>query len=291
MSITAEIAFRLGRPTTVLWRNPSTLQLGLDADAVVLHPASTAIADAIELLHKPHTPTQLARCVPALSPAGARRLCAHLSSAGLLTSDSPGTVASVAVLGCGTLATATADGLRRVEIPVHRLDHDGLSDAVDRDQVVIVAAPTAEPDRVDLARLRSAGRPHLVVRIEESRAVVGPFVEPGLSACVHCDDLARAHRDRAWAGLLLQLSRRQVRPDPGLLAWAVATTVSQVRAWHRGYTPEARSRCLELGLDRFTQRQRRVAQHPDCDCRTTSPAKGSTRMVSNVPKQPVGFVI
>ncbi|HAM44945.1 MAG TPA: hypothetical protein DCM67_08010 [Propionibacteriaceae bacterium] len=266
MSTAPEVPFRLRRPVTTLWRTPSALQLGLDADALVLDSAPSAVADAIELLREPLTPTQLAHRVPALGVAEARWLCAHLSREGFLTTDSPQLTPSVAVLGQGPLAAATVDALRQVAVPVQRLDRAGLTDAIDHDQMVVVAAPTAEPDRVDLARLRSAGRPHLVVRIEASRAVVGPFVEPRVSACVHCDDLARAHRDPAWAQLLQQLSRRRVTPDPGLLAWAADTAVNQIRAWHRGISPETYNRCIELGLDSFAQRQRPVVRHPDCGC-------------------------
>lgn len=291
MSTTPEVAFRLRRPITALWRTPSALQLDLDADAIVLDPASPAVADAIELLHKPLTPTQLARRVPALTSARARQLCAHLSRAGFLTTDSAAPTPSVAVLGQGSLAQEVADALERVDICVHRLNRDGLTDAIDPDQLVVVAPATAEPDRTDLTRLRSAGRPHLIVRLEDSRAIVGPFVEPQVCACVHCDDLARTDRDPAWPGLLLQLSRRQVTPDPGLLAWAVATALNQIRAWHRGSNPESRNRCIELSVDRFVQRQRRVVHHPDCDCRNSPAGTDEIHPRSNLPFQPSGFVI
>lgn len=291
MSTTPEFAFRLRRPITALWRTPSALQLGLDADAVVVDPASPAVADAIELLHQPLTPTQLARRVPALTSAQARHLCAHLSRAGFLTTDAAPATPSVAVLGQGSLAQAVADALAGVDITVHRRDRDSLTDSVDPDQVVIVATPTAEPDRVDLTRLRRSGRSHLVVRLEDSRAIVGPFVDPQISACVHCDDLARTDRDPAWPGLLRQLSRRQVTPDPGLQAWAVATALNQIRAWHRGLAPESHNRCIELSIDRFAQRQRRVVHHPDCDCRNTPAANTPVPAGARLPFQTPGFVI
>lgn len=291
MSTTPEVPIRLRRPVTTLWRTPTALQIELDADAVVLDPVSTAEAEAIELLRQPLTPTQLARRVPGLSSAQARLLCAHLSSAGFLTTDSLRPATSVALLGQGSLAGAVADALARIDMAVHRLNPDGLADAIDPDQLVIVAAPTAEPDRVDLTRLRIAGRTHLIVRIEAARAIVGPFVVPGFTACLHCDDLARAHRDPAWAGLLLQLSRRQVRPDPGLLAWAAATALNQVRAWHRGYPPESQNRCLELGAERFALRQRPVVHHPDCDCRSTAAESALVGAAAKLPFQTPGFGI
>ena len=49
--------------------------------------------------------------------------------------------------------------------------------------------------------------PHLVVRLVEGRAVVGPFVVPGRTACLRCIDAYLTEEDPAWPLLVEQYAR------------------------------------------------------------------------------------
>lgn len=261
-----EPTYQLRLPTVAVWREPGVLQVGLDADAVVLEGVGELATEAVSHLHSPMTVTELAHRLPGIEPDLTRRLCAHLSSAGLLTTEPAPAAASVAVLGQGPLADAVAHALIRAQVRCHRLPDDAVADRCDPHALVVVATATVEPDRVVLARLRSAGRSYLVVRLEPSRAVVGPLVlaeEPG---CVHCDDLVHAEHDPAWARLLDQLCRLAVTPDPGLLSWAVASAVNQVRAWQGGAASELHNRCLAVSAPGFAQSVRHWRAQPSCWC-------------------------
>lgn len=267
-----------------LWRAPGVLQLGVDAGAVVLHEVPELLADAVALLHSPITATELTTRIPGLEPGWTRWLCAHLSSAGLLSDGSETPTTSVAVWGESIGAQSILRALRQAQVPCRRLPGATLADSSDPDCLVIVAAATAEPDRVVLSRLQAARRTHLVVRLYPSQAVVGPLVSAAEPGCLHCEDLDAAQHDPAWASLLSQLCQLHVSPDPGLLAWSVATTVNQVRQWRTGAAPELQNRCLAVSTTDYRQHSRDWPSRPDCPCShsVTDPS---------LPNRPPGFGI
>ena len=93
---------------------------------------------------------------------------------------------------------------------------------------------TGEPDRDLLDPLVRAGTHHLVVRLVDGGAVLGPFVSPGVTACLRCTDAHRTVEDPDHVPVTaryVRASRRTRRDgvpdvaDPALalaaLAWAV----------------------------------------------------------------------
>ena len=95
-----------------------------------------------------------------------------------------------------------------------------------------------EPDRDLLDPYLRDGVPHLVVRLTEGDAVVGPFVVPGRTACLRCVDAHHAVADVRWPLLVAQQAARTSRlrddavpepVDPALahlaLAWAARDLV------------------------------------------------------------------
>jgi len=265
-------AWRLLQPPVLTWRDPHTLQMGLQAPVTVLEGVPAKIADALALLAEPHTKAELARRLPDLQPAWIDWLCAHLSSTGLLTDTPPPPPAEVVVLGQGRLARSLAASLSEVGIVTQRRPPDPTVGHFGQ-HLVILADARVEPDRALTTQLTSSATPHLVVRLEPSRAVVGPLVVPGQTPCVRCDDLGRCHRDSQWPMVLAQLCSTSTAPDSGLLSWAVATAVTQVRAWLARAEPESLGRCLELGLADFRLRSRTWSAQPACGCQVTRPAE------------------
>jgi hypothetical protein len=252
---------RLARPLLSAWREPGVLHLGFDGRSFVLKGVPEQLRQAIDLLVEPRTVAELAASLPGLEPAWLDWLCEHLSTAGLLTSSTGRAPTPVQVFGKGHLAAATFAMLRAAGL---RPQHFIAGDPLPQGALVVVATATAEPDRTLLNGLAEAGLEHLVVRVEPSRAVVGPFVDPSLGPCVRCDDLARAQLDRGWPMLLVQLCRTEVQPDPGLASWAAATATAQVRSRLAGLPSELAGRSLELGLEDFRLRSRSWPVQPAC---------------------------
>lgn len=134
---------------------------------------------------------------------------------------------------------------------------------------IAVLAPDHEPDRRVARQLVRAGIPHVVVRIRETTAIVGPFVVPGASSCIHCHDLQRAARDKAWRLVLHQLVTRPPRQTACdvVLANAAATcAVAQVLAYLSGDEPPAVDRTVELRMPLTEVVTRTWSPHPGCPC-------------------------
>ena len=126
---------------------------------------------------------------------------------------------STLVVGSGRLALATEAAVARTGVPVHRCatlpspppapprgQGGQLALLVGEDAV---AAPAA-------ATLLGAGIAHLAATAGADRAVVGPLVIPGRSACLRCLELHRTDRDPLWPTVAAQLAA-DLRPGASQL--------------------------------------------------------------------------
>lgn len=259
----------LTRPLCVLWRADGRLQLGLDADhALVLADAPPGLDAALRALRTPRTPLEVARLVPMLPRSTLDRVLDDLVASGHVAVTTPRRPRTVTVLGSGPLAFAVADllGLEGHDVRA------GVRATTDAHGVVLVCPATAEPDRVLTRDLTASGLPHLVVRVEPERAVVGPFVVPGRTPCVACTDLVRRELDADWPHLLAQLCRSEHVPGPRQVAWASAMAAAQLATWHDGGPPESSGTTLELDGHTGVFGVRRWPRHPDCGCQLAAAA-------------------
>jgi bacteriocin biosynthesis cyclodehydratase domain-containing protein len=117
--------------------------------------------------------------------------------------------------------------------------------------------------------------PHLVVRLVEGQAVVGPFVDPGRTACLRCLDAYLAEEDPAWPLVVEQYSRctRGDRADgipepadPALAAVAVGRAVRDLAAFAEGERPVSWSATTTFSADLAEITTRDWPPHPHCGC-------------------------
>lgn len=143
-----------------------------------------------------------------------------------------------------------------------------------RADVVLVLAH-GELDRTRLDPLVRLGTSHLVVRLVDGAAVLGPFVVPGLTACLRCVDLHRSVADPDHVPVTARYARATARPrldgdpqatDPVLAALAGAWAVRDVVAHLTGRRPATWSRTLLLDPDPARQHEEVWASHPECGC-------------------------
>jgi bacteriocin biosynthesis cyclodehydratase domain-containing protein len=132
-----------------------------------------------------------------------------------------------------------------------------------------------EPERERLDAWTRAGTPYLLVRMVEGRAVVGPFVEPGATACLRCLDAHCTDADPAWPLLLRQYAAASSHDrsdgvpepvDPLLAALAVAWAARDLATYVDGGRPSTWSTTVTLHpvLDRIETRT--WWRHPACGC-------------------------
>lgn len=140
---------------------------------------------------------------------------------------------------------------------------------------VVVLLGVGEPSREVVDPLLRDSVPHLVVRLAEGRAVLGPFVEPGRTACLRCIDAHHTEEDPAWPLLVEQYARatRSDRPDgipepvdAALAAIAVGWAVRDIASYAEQAMPATLSSTIRLSPRLETIETRTWPGHPTCGC-------------------------
>jgi len=138
-----------------------------------------------------------------------------------------------------------------------------------------VLVGVGEPPREMLDGWMRDGVPHLVVRLVEGLAVLGPFVRPGLTACLRCLDAHHADADGSWPLLVQQYTtasageRADGVPEPVdsltatvLLSWAAREVANHAE----GHRPATWSTTIRLDRRLTSVETRSWLRHPDCGC-------------------------
>jgi bacteriocin biosynthesis cyclodehydratase domain-containing protein len=138
-----------------------------------------------------------------------------------------------------------------------------------------VLVGVGEPDRELLDPWTRAGTPYLLVRMAEGRAVVGPFVVPGTTACLRCLDAHCTDADPAWPLLVRQYAaatagtRHGGRPepvDPVLAALAVAWAARDLVTYVDGGRPSTWSATVAIHPQLHRLETRSWLRHAGCSC-------------------------
>lgn len=141
--------------------------------------------------------------------------------------------------------------------------------------VVGLLVGCGEPERDLVDGWMRDSVPHLLVRVSEGHATVGPFVVPGRTACLRCLDGHATDADPSWPLLVTQYAARCGRdradglPEPVdvllasvALAWAARDLVSYAeRRRPATWSATVRLEPALAGIE--TQRWLR---HPACGC-------------------------
>lgn len=262
MSIPVLLQWR--RPVRIRWQGADVVRISTaDDQALTLRPVGPELVTMLRRLASPCTRHQLASSAPQLETGSLNTLLRDLLHSGLLgLAREPVRPPVVTVLGSSALAEATVAELRASGQEVCRLEGPD-------DGPCLVVADGQEVDRMVTDRLVRRRRHHLVLRVDDLHAAVGPFVRPGESPCLHCLDLARVQQDPRWPHLVVSAWHSPPAEDPLLLRWAALTAAAQVIGELRGFSVDTMGRTLELHLDGLCLRSTPVRFHPDCPCRST----------------------
>jgi bacteriocin biosynthesis cyclodehydratase domain-containing protein len=129
-----------------------------------------------------------------------------------------------------------------------------------------------EPRRSLLDALVREDRPHLLVSVLADRVRLGPFVVPGVTACLRCVDAHLAEADPRRPLVLEQLEEPtgDARPgaqlhDPLLTHAALALAVREVTSYAEGDRPATWSATIAVSADLGLPRQG-WRRHPHCGC-------------------------
>lgn len=291
----AQPALRPG--VRVCRRADGELQVGLDASLAVVAPDTTETRAVLDALRDGVPPPPPAR----LSLAAAR-FCSGLLARGLVV-DGAGLVVALGrardeAHRRGTAAVFAAEGDRAADVLARRsavvveVVSPGLPEHARRMSDLLAAAGIAttdrasrprrvapgavvhlddtEPDRALVDGWVSADRPHLFVTATEGFVRVGPFVAPGLTACLRCIDahLAECNPRR---GLVVQQyadrvdGRVDVPVDAAELDLAVAFAARDLVSWVDGHRPRTWSATMRVG-PRLGLETTPWPRHAGCGC-------------------------
>ncbi|MGI9157570.1 MAG: hypothetical protein ACR2FG_13215 [Marmoricola sp.] len=132
-----------------------------------------------------------------------------------------------------------------------------------------------EPDRDLLDPWVQAGVPHLVLRLSEGVAWIGPFVVPGSTACLRCVDAHHTDSDPRWPLLVAQQAAQTacVRPDgvpepvdPVLTQLALSWAVRDLACHVEGAVPATWSATLRMPPQLAETESVTWLRHHECGC-------------------------
>jgi bacteriocin biosynthesis cyclodehydratase domain-containing protein len=258
----------------LVWRDPHTLQIGVDAPAVVLEGLTARQERLVAAIAAGHGRSGLGGLIARTGQKDAEvaQLVERLAPA--LADDHRVTAPVVELAGSCSLADAVERLLTDSGARVRRVDASTAGLTGDADVGIAVSRHVHDPG-VSAAWLHD-DLPHLAVVRGDLTTRIGPVVVPGATACAHCLDLHRADVDGAWGVIAGQLWGRV---SPGLPAVAesdaAARAVRRLLRRHRRLVSGGEEAPddpvddavietvdVETGLVTTT----RSRPHPDCGC-------------------------
>lgn len=253
-----------------VWRSPTVLQFGAEALARLEDPPPWQLRVLRELERGlPEAAfTAFAEAVGAPSESEAARFLARLRR--VLVTDPPDRRVVVLQAAEGvpdSHRNAVGAGLTAAHFTVEVAD---WFDPVGRAHptavaVVLVAHRIVAPAAT--AALMADDIPHVPVALTGTGADVGPFVVPGLTACLSCVAAHRQENDPAWPAVAAQLLGRPVEAEESV-TWEAGIVAGRLitERERRPSRPENRSVTLRAGSLHRNVRLHRP--HAACRCRS-----------------------
>lgn len=251
---------RLDPRFPLVWRTPSSVQVGVDPARVVLDPVSPSAERMLAALVTGATRSGLALVSGGEAPDDLLDVLDDVLEP--LSDDAPPPTVSVAATAPTALLIA-----RLLESDGVRLAAPGELDEAP-DAAVMVAHYAIPPADRGIWLRRDV--PHLPVVYSDTGVVIGPLVEPGRGPCLTCVELHHRDRDPAWPAVASQLLDRRSTTEHGVLiseASAAAVRRLQPRLG-MGDQSEEPPPGLVVRLDAATGRRTEhlVDRHPHCGC-------------------------
>jgi bacteriocin biosynthesis cyclodehydratase domain-containing protein len=256
------MVLKLDSRPAIVWRDPFSLQFGVEPVRAVLREVTTAEERMIAALGAGVSRSGL-DMIASTSGASEREVASLLTRLEglLITPADPTPGHRVAITGSGPTVERIADALAiaGVQVSVGR----GVPDA-SCDLGLAVGHYVLDPDSYGFWLRRDL--PHLPVLFGDDSVTVGPLVEPGLTACLYCLEHYRRDADASWSAIASQLWGRHSESETQLASIEVAARVARLalRRLAGEKASVATSVRLEVGTGETTART--WLPHPECGC-------------------------
>jgi bacteriocin biosynthesis cyclodehydratase domain-containing protein len=256
------MVLKLDPRVAIVWRDPFSLQFGVEPVRVVLREVTNAEERMVAALIAGVSRSGLSMIASAAgaSESDAAKLLARLDPL-LEHPEPPRNPRRVAIVGSGPTADRHAAALSSEGAQVSV----GTSvPAEPCDFGVAIGHYVLDPDSYGFWLRRDL--PHLAVTFGDDSVTVGPLVEPGVTACLYCLEHHRRDSVASWAAIASQLWGRGSRSETPLAVIDVAARVSRsVLRRLEGVKPSvATSVTIDVRTGETTTRT--WLPHPDCGC-------------------------
>lgn len=251
----------------LVWRTPTSLQLGVDDPRVRLDDVTEAqermLSALVVGISRPGL--DLVARSSGADPLAATDLL--LSLRGAMRGPAPKEKATgpVVVSGVGETVERMSGLLAAVGLTTRAAGADPARTADGGGIAVIIAHFVVDPALHGVWLRRDV--PHLPVVLGDTGVRIGPFVEPGSGPCLYCLERHRTDADPAWPAMAAQLWGRRSPLDTGLVAAEVAARATRMVLDRLAAGPAAgpaMSAFLDAATGGVTFRSWRA--HPECGC-------------------------
>jgi len=247
-----------------LWRDPTTLQFGLDAVAVI--DVSDAWQERLvrELEHG---------VPPAALEATARAVGAPTDAAEGFIRQISRALAAPARVAPPRIAVQTADGMDAslvsdVRAALSAAGFEPVGRPLDADPVpvVMLAHHVVHPRSASLLLGRDI--PHLPIVFSGGGVEIGPFVRPGATACLFCVAEHRCDADAAWPQLAAQLLGRRAPVVSTALAWEAGIAAAHMVTDAVRHPARQTAPSLQVRAETGARTTKTHRPHAACRCRS-----------------------
>lgn len=255
------VMLRLDSRAAIVWRDPFSLQFGVEPTRAVLREVSVAEERMIAALGAGVSRAGLAM-IADQSGVGAKEVDSLLKRLGpvVLEAEPPQPAPRVSIAGHGPTVDRIAEVLARSGI---RVAVGTLPDA-DCDLGIAVGHYVLEPSSYGFWLRRDL--PHLPVVFGDDSVTIGPLVEPGTTACLYCLEHHRRDGDAAWSAIASQLWGRSARSETALAELEVASRVARLALRRLRGIPATVATSERIDTDSGDAIKRTWLPHPDCGC-------------------------
>jgi len=265
----------------MVWRTPFTVQFGVAPVKVVLHNVTFAQEHMISVLIAGISRSglsmvgtsmgareeEIGELLEALAPVMLPDL------AGVTITPEP--IRNMDVVGRGltvnfltqSLTETNADVMVSTEAELARAGEDGQDPRGRHSQFAVMVSHHVLNPALHGYWLRR-DIPHLPVVYGEGCVVIGPIIEPGLSACLYCLHRTRTDADPHWPVIASQLWGMRSDSETVVVAREVATIVTRLITNRFADGPTDSTVSIRLDIEDGSLRHTEELPHPDCGCRT-----------------------